>query len=208
MRYKKPKIVSRETLLPVPVADLIFQLGADDIDYPEASPERQALESYLISAVGWVENYTGQIILGGVFEFSLDCFPYSGKAIVLPIHPTISIVSLVYDDLDGQEQSITLDDLNIDTNSNELIVDAPDGWPVAQKKFNSVRVRVQAGMVYTDTIPEPDVEINVLPAPLKIAILMMARHYRDNASALAPVQLNQVPLGVESHCDQYRLDWI
>jgi len=196
----KPLVVSRETVLPVSIEDCFYQTGADEIDYPVGSPERFTLEGFVVSAAQWVENYTGRTIVGTVFEFALDSFPLAGGEIRLPVTPFIELVSIAYDDLSGEVQTFDLSLVDVDGRGDMLRIVPEAGWPIAQKKFNAVRVRVRAGYVAG--------EDNNLPAPLRIPILLLVKHYRDNASALSPVDLKAIPMGVESHCDQYRVDWL
>ncbi|MBX2809501.1 MAG: hypothetical protein KTR20_12825 [Cellvibrionaceae bacterium] len=202
---KKPKIVSRETLLPVSVKEFIFQLRASDEDYPLLSLERLLLEERIKAACQWVENYTGQTLIGSELVFSFNRFPAAGAFFEVMVHPAISVLSIDYDDIQGQPQSLALADLDIDLASTQLIIHAPDGWPASQQVFNAVRVRVQAGLVYTSA---QNIVVNELPSNLKMAILLLATHYHEQASAVAPITLEEIPMGVTSLCNPERLHWL
>jgi len=196
MPVKKPKIVSRETLLPVTVERFIMQMQATVDDFPDDDEEGRAqLAELLQTATEWVEVYTGVTIVGTIFEFSLDRFPFARECISLAVNPVV-----------GEQVNMDLSDLDVDDCTSELTIAHKQGWPITQRKFNAVKIRVKAGHVYAEAGGGED--NNSTPKSLCIAILLLATHYWNNRSASAPLDIKQIEMGLKAHCDPCRLHWI
>ena len=195
MRIKLPRIISRENFSVVTVSELIFQIRAEEEDYPDASPQRLALQGYIAAASSWVEKYTGHLMVGANVELSFDSFP--AGSLELPVYPVREVVSVNYL-IGGASQSIALSEINADLLALRPRLVSRNGWPAVDDSFNAITVTVKAGYAAAESVPET----------LKAAVLMMASHLFENSSATTPVKLEEVPLGVRALADSEKVSWI
>jgi len=70
-----------------------------------SSAEDDVLTTYISAARGYFEEQTGRSCIDAEWEYALDAVP-AGAVIELPRPPLSSIVSIVYDDADGVEQTM------------------------------------------------------------------------------------------------------
>ncbi len=61
--------------------------------------------SWIATARIWFEEVTGRQLIDAVREYAIDAFPL-GRTIELPRPPLVSVDSIVYDDPDGNEQTM------------------------------------------------------------------------------------------------------
>ena len=69
-----------------------------------SSAEDDVLTTYISAARGYFEEQTGRSCIDAEWEYALDV-PPAGSVIELPRPPLSSVVSIVYDDGDGVEQT-------------------------------------------------------------------------------------------------------
>lgn len=107
-----------------------------------------------------------------VWELTYDRFPCAGIRIWLP--PVISVDSVKYDDIDGNEQTVASTDYELDFISpfTWVVPASTFTWPTTFEGINAVRVRFTAGY------PIVSGETTV-PAPLRAAIKLRVRSRYD-----------------------------
>jgi uncharacterized phiE125 gp8 family phage protein len=133
------KVITPPAAEPVSLAEAKLHLRVDGSD-------DDALITRLISAAReQAEHELDRSVAPQTLELRLDAFP-SG-AIRLPRGPVTEIVSVVYVDADGAEQTIagtnySIDDAQIDA---WLLPDYDYDWPSTRDEANAVRVRYAAG---------------------------------------------------------------
>lgn len=196
MAIKKPQLVTRADFTAVAVADLIYQLRAEVEDYPSGSPQYNVLVALIMQATEWVESYTGQTLVDSTYAVHLDAFPVCN--IELPFFPVSELVSVVYTDSASVEQAIAVVDIDADLYALRPQLRMTNGWPVARGTFNAITVTVKAGYATADAIPHS----------LKSAVLMLATHLHENASATTVVKLEHVPFGVRAMADANKVSWL
>lgn len=196
MSIKLPKTLSRDPFLAVTAWQLVTQLRAERDDFPTTSPEYGLLERAIGGAASWVEKYTAHIMVGAEMQISLDEFPRG--ELELGVYPVRELVELKYIDVNGDEQVIDPADIDQDFDAVRPKILYRDGWPVTKIAFNAVKVKIKAGYARASDIP----------VGMQAAVLMLAAHLHENGSATAPVNLEEVPLGVRSMADQHRMEWL
>lgn len=120
----------------------------------------------ITAATRHAEAFTGRAFIDQTWELVLDEFPTNEIELSKP--PLIEVVSVVYDDGDGNEQTISANEYTVDGVSEPGWVLPVDSWPTVFDGINSVRIRFRAG--YLDTGVSPAVE--KVPADIKHAILL------------------------------------
>ena len=129
------------------------------------------------------EGRLRRAIMPQTWEAAFDRFP--SAEIRLPLGPVISVTSVLYDDEDGLEQTVSTSDYDLDAHSELGWVVPTTAWPATISGINAVRVRWQAG--HTTCPPE-----------IKAAILLLIGHLFRNREAVSDGSLEALPLGVDS----------
>ena len=95
------KLITAPSILPVTVAEAKLHLRVDH------SEEDDLIERAISSATGFVDGpdgFLGRALIDQTWELTLDEFPVN--EIRIPLPPLIEVVSVVYDDADGNPQTI------------------------------------------------------------------------------------------------------
>lgn len=122
----------------------------------ETDAEDDLITAYRDAAVAHLDGWRGILgmaLMAQVWELTLDEFP--GDEIRLPLGPVINIVSVKYDDEDGDETTIDAAEYDLDANDNPAWLLPVDSWPTTLDGINAVRVRFTAGHATAAEVPEP-----------------------------------------------------
>lgn len=146
---------------PVDLETVKAQLGVSgtDQDLIIASLIAAARES-----IDGREGYLGgRVLMPQTWELVLDGFPCS--EIELPFTPVREVVSISYDDENGDLQTLDAADYYLDDASATPWIMAVGSWPSTLDGVNAVRVRFVAG--YADAAS--------VPSPIKASIVLIVR---------------------------------
>jgi uncharacterized phiE125 gp8 family phage protein len=163
------------------------------------------------------ESELGRAIAPQTFEIALRGFPgwfpglevYSVDGLVypwaisLPMSPVESILSVKYVDADGNEQTWDPANFILDTWSDVNVIYTATGvsWPPTGVVPNAVKVRYVAGY----SLPDDSPLSYPLPKAIKAAMLLMLGHLYEAREATSELKLEEIPLGVSSLLERYRL---
>lgn len=145
------QIITEPAEEPITLAEAKAQVNAPndlDDDY---------LTSAIIAARQWVEHYTERSLITQTLQLSLDAF---ASEIELPRGPVQSLVSVVYIDTDGAEQTLATDQYGLDSsgpayNRRDWLLRAIDvEWPDTYATELAVKVRYQAGFGAAADVPQ------------------------------------------------------
>lgn len=184
------KLISEPAALAVSVEEALEHVKSD-------APEEDAalVELYVRAATGYADGaggFLGRALVDQTWELVLDAFPTA--AIVIPLPPLLELVSIKYDDADGDEQTLDESAYRIDDVSEPGRVLPTDTWPTAFSGVNAVRVRFRAG--YVDMSGSPTV--GEVPAEIKAAILLHTGSlYANRDSIIMGVTPGTVPFTAE-----------
>ncbi len=142
------RLITAPAIEPVTLAEAKADLRIDHDD------DNALLERHIAEAREWVEQLLQIKLLFQTWELVIDKFPPS--EIKLPFGPVNSIVSILYDDAGGLEQTVapgtyTLDNINVDA----WVIPGAGGWPSSFDGINAARVRFQAGVATAAELPGP-----------------------------------------------------
>lgn len=173
---------------PVTVFDIEEQTYLSDL-----SSETGYIENLIKRAAAFIEGPYGIGVLFGqqTWQLALDGFPF---VIQLPVYPLVSVSSITYTDADGVEQTVSPDIYRVDTYSNppRIALEYGKSWPASRLVSNSVKVEFVGGHSST-------------PDDLKHAVIMLVAHWYENREAASSVSLSEMPMGVQSILDKYRV---
>lgn len=179
---------------PVSLAEAKSHLRVD------VSDDDTLIEGLIKAARIYVENATRRALVTQTWQLDLDDWPSAGKMptatdeIALPRPPLGSVTSVVYVDSDGDSNTFSADDYDVDTvtEPGRIVLGYGKTWPTATlRPMSPIAVTYVAG--YGDAAD--------VPQHVKQMMLMLLAHWYENREATitgAGVVASPVPFAVES----------
>jgi uncharacterized phiE125 gp8 family phage protein len=142
-------VITEPSIEPVTVAELKVHCRID----ADLGDEDSLLESIIKAARLHGENVTKRQFVECTRELIIDAFPASG-IIELPRPPLQSVTSVKYLDSDGEEQTLSTDYYDVDTDSEpgRVLLAYGQDWPTTRDQLNAVTVRYVTGWPVTDDV--------------------------------------------------------
>ncbi|MDX0413916.1 hypothetical protein GOC69_24220 [Sinorhizobium medicae] len=134
-------------------------------------------------------NGIGIALLSQTWRLSLDYFPCE---IVVPLGPVTGVTSVTYRDEAGVEQSVTGLRYDLDQQPLRIWSARDTSWPSVACEPGVVKVTFVCGH-------------QTLPQDLRWALLLLVGHFHENREAVADGGLSELPLGVASILERYRV---
>jgi uncharacterized phiE125 gp8 family phage protein len=185
------------------------------------------IQSLIDTAVAWIDGprgWLGRCLMPQTLEYRLDSFypedwqcrgqmiweqgvwsnwerrPFQNR-LKLPFPPLISITSIIYEDLNGVDQTLTSDGWKVDAEGDlEAAWQIP--WPSGRVDADAVRIQYQAGYPLLNSAPN-------IPAAIRHAMMLLVSHWYRNRDAVVGVDnrdsSTELPLGVESLLAPFRV---
>lgn len=163
------------------------------------------ITAMIVAARTSCENWTARAFITQTWELVIDDFPTT--EIMLPRPPLQSVTSIKYDDGAGVEQTLGIDQYDVDTvNQPGWVVPVTSGWPTGVwQGINSVRIRYVAG--YTPGTDSPiDLAANVPGSIIAAIKLTLGQLYEQREDIVVGTIVNKVPVNsVEYLLRQHRV---
>lgn len=178
-------VVTPPTAYPVSLADAKLHLRVDGPD------EDTLIGGYIAAANDYVEKYLGRSVATQTMLLTLDHF---SDQIILPRGPVQLIASVVYDDLDGIEQTLPTSAYVFDGSGDpQWIVRASDAvYPETLAGINAVRITYVTGYA-------------VVPPAIKQAmLLLLGDWYRMRENTAMGAQVLEMPHAVTALLANFR----
>lgn len=114
------------------------------VDETIGTTEDNWFASKIASVAQQIEAFTGRTLGAQTWRLTLDAF---ADSIELPVGPVQSITSIVYDDAEGDEQTLDAAYYTLDLASNPqwVVRNADYSWPELLDAVNTVRITFVAG---------------------------------------------------------------
>jgi uncharacterized phiE125 gp8 family phage protein len=136
------------------------------------------LNRYIGSATNEAENWLGRALIDQTWELTLDTFP--PNELRLPKPPLIEVVSVTYDEADGDPIVLPASAYTVDDQSEPAWI-LPDGtWPATFAGVNAVRIRFRAGYLNQASPPAANV-----PDDIRHAVLLAIGDAFDHRATLS-----------------------
>lgn len=161
----------------------------------EHSDDDTLIDTYILAATAWLDGpagWLGRTLGVQVLEWQLSDWPCHGFS--LPYPPEIEVISVKYIDPDGVEQTLPVP-------SQPFYL---DDMPAIRGRERDLKIRYRAG--YGTSSGDPVVWANAVPAPIKVAILMLvAQWYRNRSPIAVGATVESLPFAVEALLSPYRV---
>lgn len=195
MKYKnqiKRKLITAPLVNVISVADAKARLAI------ETTEDDALIQVMIESAQDFCEQYTGRYFISQLAEYSLDVLQADLKYLELPSNQASLINDIKYKDKTGAEITANIADFFIDYESTPLRIEPVSSWPDVRKKgFNNFKVRVVEGYGLTPAST---------PAAIVNAVALLVGHqYKNRESVIVGTVANELPMGVSSFLDKYRV---
>jgi len=156
--------------------------------------ENDLLDSLIISARQWAEEFTRRAFTTRTCTLRLDRFP---AEIILPRPPLSSVTSITYVDVNGDSQTLDSSAYQVVTYEEpaRIVTAYGESWPSTRSVPEAVTVTYVAG--YGDASAVPDT--------IKNALKLLVSHWFERREVVAAANLKPVPLNVERMLWPYRL---
>lgn len=160
------------------------------------------IEGLIVAARSHLEWLTSKAFVARTLELILDGFPYS--EIELPVVPILSITSVKYDDVDGNEQIVDPANYYLDKTSEPgwLLPVANFSWPATISAANAMRVQFVAG--YAPGTDSPVDPAENVPEVAKHAIKFLVGAWFENREPVSKDQLFHVPKSFDALVSQLK----
>jgi uncharacterized phiE125 gp8 family phage protein len=175
---------------PVLLADMKLHLRVDGTD------EDALIQAYIDAATAHLDGYTGIAGRALVTQTWRQDFRGFGACLRLPVGPVASISSVTYYDSSNVQQTLadTVYDRFTDALGSFVALKPGQVWPSACARQDAVSVIFIAGTAATD-----------VPAPLKVAIMLIAANWYENREAVNVGNItSELPLGAAALIAPYR----
>ncbi len=188
------------TLITAPTVSPITLQQAKDHLRISHSDDDAKVQLCIDAATAYVDGedgFLGRCLVTQTWELTIDEFPEA--EIKIPLPPLQQIVSVNYDDPDGNGQTVGTADYYVDVASEAAWITPVLGftWPTTLEAINAVRVQFIAGYPATTDSP-PDLAGNV-PASIKQGLLLMIGSMFESREDSFLSDMEKFPFPFASH---------
>lgn len=134
-------------------------------------------------------NGIGIALLSQTWRLSLDHFPCE---IIVPLGPVTGVTSVTYRDDAGADQSVSGLRYDLDQQPLRIWPARDTSWPSVACEPGAVKITFECGY-------------QTLPQDLRWALLLLVGHFYENREAVAEGGLSELPQGVASILERYRV---
>ena len=182
-------VVTPPSAEPVTLAEAKSHVVASD-DFDD-----DLIESAIVSAREWTENYLKQSLVTQTLRLVLDRFP-SFQGIPLPRPPIQSIGSIAYLDEEGVNRTLDPGKYKLLKHDNPPLA-APafnETWPSTRRTYEAVTVEYVAGYG----------AVGAVPKVVKQAMLLMIGQLYLQREEVAPNHLQEAPMTAKNLLSPFR----
>lgn len=161
----------------------------------EITDDDALVESLIVAAVQYAENYTRRALMTQTWKLKLDSFP---SLIKLYKNPVQSVSSIQYVDTDGNTQTESSSIYTVDTDAEPaLIYEAYNQvWSSTRDIRNAVTITFVAGYATVDDVPQQ----------IKQALYMLIAHwYKNREDSIVGAVPATVAFSVDALLAPYRI---
>ena len=169
---------------------ILFADAAEHLRLAGDTSEQTLVDSYIVAAREFVENYTGRVLVQRAFTETFDSF---GTYLELLRRPFVSVDEIAYTDSDGVAGTVATFAVMMGAWPIRIYPAYGESWP-AIRSNTEISVTYTAGYTATE---EPQ-------ALLQAMFLLIGHWFSTRAGVNVGNIANEVPLAVAALCDQHR----
>ncbi len=178
---------------PVTTAELKTHLRID------VSTEDGYLDTLLAAARDMVESMTGRRMISRTEKLLLDFFP-GCNVVVIPVAPVSAVGTIVTKDESDATTTFASSNYIVDISGPvaKIVLKSGSSWPdlgSAPKPVNAVEIQFTSGYANAAAVP----------APMKLAVKLLAGHYYENRESSTPLDMKEIPMGIKAILNPYRV---
>lgn len=180
---------------PVTTAEAKLHLKVDITD------DDTLIAGLVVAARRWIEDITGIRMVSQTWNYYLDSFP-DAAVIKLPLGPVSAVSSIKSTDSAGAVTTFSTGSYVTDLVSlpARVVLKSSASWPSNNlREVNGVDIEFVTGWANAAAVPEE----------LKLAVKMLVAYWYENreaaAGAVGSTDIKQLPLGLQSMIQNYRM---
>lgn len=164
----------------------------------EADEDNAYLDSRIVGARTYCENYTGRALITQTLRLTLDGFPGCSGMIRPPRPRLIEVSEITYVDTNGVTQALDPANYQVDASTEPGRIAPAYGltWPSTRPQMASVSITYTAG--YGATAAS-------VPQPIREAMLLLIGHRYEFREPVAEGNFKEIPMAVASLLAPYRM---
>lgn len=187
------KLITASTETPVNLGLLKLHLHIDDNELDGA------LKQYAQSAVSEFERESGMVLMGSTWETTFQAWPRC-REIRLEVRPFTSVTWIKYFLESGEEQTLSADDYEVDTDEAVIRLKRSASWPTdALRVVAPIVVRYQVGYADPDDVPAD------ITTALWFHIQSMAAGVPSSSSAVHEMEATRLRKVFEGAVERHRV---
>lgn len=186
------------TLITAPAVEPITMAEAREHLRVDHTDDDTMIALYISAARANAEAFLGIALVAQTWELTLDAFP--ADEIEITLAPLIEVTSVIYLDLNGDEQTLNASEYTVDLASVPGRIAFVTSWPSTDDVINAVRVRFIVGHSVDsplDLTDIPDIKAGIL--------LTIGTLYANRETVVAGTTAVQLPWGVEALLRPHRV---
>ena len=183
-------LITPPTTQPVSLAETKIHLKQEE------DADDSLIRGLIRAATLKAQNVTKRQFIEATYESRFDRFPVE---FLLPRPPLLSVVSIKYIDVDGNEQTYDSDNYSVDTfqTIGRVVLKSGESWPSVDDEINVVRIQWKAGY----GTKQSDV-----PDDIRSAILLGIGHlYEHREDVVVGTIATELPQGALDLLWSYRI---
>lgn len=188
------------SLVSGPVAPLLTTAEAKEHLRVDLNDENDLIDAYVSAATDMVDAQWGELgraLITQTWRLTLPIFPASGT-IILPIPPVQRVTGITYYDADNAQQILAANTYRLTVKDEYAVIDKVSGasWPSTFSRPDAVELQYDTG--YGDNATD-------VPEGIRHAVRLLVSHWFGARSAATEGSFKELPLGVRSLLQKYRI---
>ncbi|WP_299081712.1 head-tail connector protein [uncultured Paraglaciecola sp.] len=191
----------KRTLITAPTETPVTLAEAKLWEVVEHSADDALITDLIEQATDYCQQYTGRFFVQQTWEYRYDCAPSTPELVVDGGYNVLEVSTLSITESDLSSTNYLTETaistvFYIDRLAEPFRMHPKSGaWDVASSGYDNLAMRLKQGYGAATAVPDS----------IKSAILLMVGHLYRNREATAAIKLENIPFGVSSMLNQYRV---